>query len=128
VVTRWQECTHLISTGIKRTTKFLCALSSGKFIVTTKWLDACRKSGSFVGANKFMLKDAKSEKTYRCTLKKSLELTQQADCKKLFSGLKFYATPSVKPATDDLSEMLNAAGGTVPFSNTACTPDARKQN
>lgn len=113
VVQDWQQCTHVISTGIKRTAKFLCALSSGKFIVSSKWIDACKKAGNFIDPAKYFLKDPASEKKFNCNLKRSIENTQKGTGKKLFDGLQFYATPSVKPSGKDLEAILDAAGGKV---------------
>ena len=49
VVDSWHECTHLVTDKIRRTAKFLCALTTGKFIMDRMWLDTCKKEGKFVG-------------------------------------------------------------------------------
>jgi hypothetical protein len=49
VVESWSDCTHLVTDKIRRTSKFLCALATGKFIMNPNWLEACKKNGSFVG-------------------------------------------------------------------------------
>jgi hypothetical protein len=49
VVESWSDCTHLVTDKIRRTSKFLCALATGKFIMNTNWLEACRKNGRFIG-------------------------------------------------------------------------------
>ena len=46
----WAECTHLVTDRIRRTVKFLCALSAGKHIVDVRWILASKKEGLFVGA------------------------------------------------------------------------------
>lgn len=60
VVESWSECTHLVTDKIRRTSKFLCALSTGKFIMNNNWLDACRKNGSFLG--NFMANNCKKNR------------------------------------------------------------------
>ncbi|KAJ3083050.1 Mediator of DNA damage checkpoint protein 1, partial [Quaeritorhiza haematococci] len=109
-VENWSDCTHLVTDRVRRTVKFLCALSAGKLIVNLKWLDACKKDKKFVDAFKYLLKDKAVEKSYQFSLEKSLQRTIDQSIPRLFHGLKFYATPSVKPAPADLSEILNAAG------------------
>jgi len=49
VVHSWDECTHLVADKIRRTTKFLCALSSGKRIVSTEWVEASAKAKTILG-------------------------------------------------------------------------------
>ncbi|TPX57819.1 hypothetical protein SpCBS45565_g08149 [Spizellomyces sp. 'palustris'] len=110
VVDTWNECTHLVTDRIRRTVKFLCALSAGRHIVNVKWLDACKKQGSFVGEAKFLLKDMKSEKQYGFSLKTSLNRAQDASQPPLLNGLQVYATPGVQPPRGELREILNAAG------------------
>ena len=45
----WVSCTHLVTDKVHRTTKFLCALSAGKYIVDLKWIEASEKAKYFVG-------------------------------------------------------------------------------
>jgi hypothetical protein len=49
ITEHWEDCTVLVTDKVRRTVKFLCALSAGVPIVTPKWLEACHKSGSFLG-------------------------------------------------------------------------------
>ncbi|KAJ1557922.1 Mediator of DNA damage checkpoint protein 1, partial [Nowakowskiella sp. JEL0078] len=49
VVHDYTECTHLVTDRVKRTVKFLCAISTGKSIVEVKWLEASKKEGRFIG-------------------------------------------------------------------------------
>ena len=45
----WKDCTHLITTGVKRTAKFLSVLAAGKHIVSMSWLQDSVKSNGAVG-------------------------------------------------------------------------------
>ncbi|KAI9008409.1 hypothetical protein BC832DRAFT_423819 [Gaertneriomyces semiglobifer] len=111
VVDSWSECTHLVTDRVRRTVKFLCALSAGKHIVSMKWLDGCKKAGKFIDVGSFLLKDAKAEKQYGFDLKRSLTVAKDQLGGRLLSGIKIYATPSVKPPVEELQEILQAAGG-----------------
>ncbi|KAJ3022732.1 Mediator of DNA damage checkpoint protein 1 [Thoreauomyces humboldtii] len=106
----WQHCTHLVTDRIRRTVKFLCALSAGKHIVSLKWLDASKKAGKFVSETKHLLKDAKSEKQFGCNLATSMAKASGMDDTGVFDGLRFYSTSSVKPPPMELAEILSAAG------------------
>ncbi|XP_043753332.1 PAX-interacting protein 1-like [Cervus elaphus] len=44
-----QKCTHLISSKVKRTVKFLMAVSVVKHIVTPEWLEECFNCQKFIG-------------------------------------------------------------------------------
>ncbi|KAJ3164793.1 Mediator of DNA damage checkpoint protein 1 [Geranomyces variabilis] len=109
-VADWHECTHLVTDRIRRTAKFLCALSAGKHIVNVKWLDASKKAGSFVAETKHLLKDAKAEKQYGFNLTKSTTVARDPSTPRVFEGLEFFVTKSVKPPVDDMKEILAAAG------------------
>ncbi|KAJ3180134.1 Mediator of DNA damage checkpoint protein 1 [Gaertneriomyces sp. JEL0708] len=111
VVDSWSECTHLVTDRVRRTVKFLCALSAGKHIVSMKWLDGCKKAGKFIDVGNFLLKDAKAEKQYGFDLKRSLSVAKDQLGGRLLSGIKIHATPSVKPPVEELQEILQAAGG-----------------
>ncbi|KAI9093033.1 hypothetical protein DFS34DRAFT_666617 [Phlyctochytrium arcticum] len=111
IVDDWSQCTHLVTDKIRRTVKFLCALSAGKHIVNVRWLDACKKDKRFTGESKYFLKDARSEKQYGFSLKSSLLHAQKPNQSRLFEGLTFYATPSVKPPKEEMLQILQAAGG-----------------
>ena len=45
------KCTCLVTDKIRRTVKFLCALSQGSPIVGVEWVDACIKQQSVVGSH-----------------------------------------------------------------------------
>ncbi|KAJ3271443.1 Mediator of DNA damage checkpoint protein 1 [Terramyces sp. JEL0728] len=50
----YQNCTHFVMDIMRRTVKFLCCLSYGKYIVTSKWLEASKKAGYFVGKHRLI--------------------------------------------------------------------------
>ncbi|KAJ1339331.1 hypothetical protein BSLG_006032 [Batrachochytrium salamandrivorans] len=85
IVGTWSECTHLVTDRIRRTVKFLCAVSAGKHIMDVKWLEASKKEGEFAG-NEAMIN---------------------------FFLEKRFSTSSVKPDTTNFVEILDAAGGSL---------------
>ncbi|KAL5037153.1 hypothetical protein BDV3_006690 [Batrachochytrium dendrobatidis] len=113
IVSTWSECTHLVTDRIRRTVKFLCAVSAGKHIMDVKWLEASKKEGEFAGEAKYILKDIKMEKLYKFTLKKTLAVVRKRGNDQLFSGKNVFSTSSVKPGHDELREILDAAGGSL---------------
>nr|KAJ3423184.1 Mediator of DNA damage checkpoint protein 1 [Polyrhizophydium stewartii] len=123
VVDNWDDCTHLVTDRIRRTVKFLCALSAGKHIMGTKWLETSKKEGRFVEEAKFILRDPAAEKQYRFSLKKSLQAVQRPDARPLFASRTVFRTPSVKPGHDDLREILTSAGGTLINDRSKVTSD-----
>ncbi|KAJ3389892.1 Mediator of DNA damage checkpoint protein 1 [Lobulomyces angularis] len=109
-VENWSECTHLVTDKVRRTVKFLCALSAGKHIVDIKWVEACKKRGQLVDEGKFLLKDKTAEATYNFKLEESI-LKSRKFKSKVFENLKFFSTSSVQPNKKDLVEILEASGG-----------------
>lgn len=49
IVDSWKQATHLIAPSMKRTVKFLCSVSAGKFVVSDKWLVESKKESGFIG-------------------------------------------------------------------------------
>ncbi|KAJ1334845.1 hypothetical protein BSLG_007999 [Batrachochytrium salamandrivorans] len=101
IVYNWEECTHLVTDRIRRTVKFLCAISAGKHILDIKWLEASKKEGKFSDIS--------------CCLE-NWPFT-------LFSGRQFFSTANVKPGHDELREILNAAGGDLIMEESELTKD-----
>ena len=66
------DCTVLVTDQIKRTAKLLCGVARGLPIVSPTWLEASKKSGSFLDPWQFILKDQANEKKWGFKLEKSL--------------------------------------------------------
>ena len=113
IVESWSECTHLIADKIKRTTKFLCALSSGKHILSSKWIDACKKSNAITDEISYCLNDPANEKKWKFKLQQSIDTVKERGPQTLFKDLKFLITPSVTPDYSELKEIIEAGGGEV---------------
>lgn len=113
VVSTWKECSLLVTDKIKRTTKFLCALSAGKKIVSIAWLDACQKAKKLLDPGDYPLIDPESEKKFDMSLEESTLCVQQVGPCKLMENYSFFITPSVNPSYEDLCEVIEANGGMV---------------
>lgn len=55
VVSDIHKATHLVTDEAKRTIKFMCAVSKGLHIVTTKWLTQSKKQAQLLGEWKLSL-------------------------------------------------------------------------
>uniref|UniRef100_A0A1X7V386 PAX-interacting protein 1 n=1 Tax=Amphimedon queenslandica TaxID=400682 RepID=A0A1X7V386_AMPQE len=108
VVNDCNECSHLVAPRIARTVKFLCAISTSQFIVTTKWLDDSLKKGYLLDATPYLLRDEDGEEFYDMTISLSLGRAKE---KKLLSGLCFYSTQNVVPSFQSLQSIVESAGG-----------------
>ena len=40
---------HVTCCQVMKNIKFLCVVARGKMIVSSKWLDACKRAGTFIG-------------------------------------------------------------------------------
>ncbi|KAJ3225004.1 Mediator of DNA damage checkpoint protein 1 [Chytriomyces hyalinus] len=107
----WKECTHLVTDKVRRTTKFLCALSAGKYIVSTKWIDQSKKDGRFVAESKYIIKDKLNEKQYGFSVEESIKTAQNKNTPPFLTGVTIYTTPNVRPGRADMKEIIAAAGG-----------------
>lgn len=103
-----RECTHLVTSKLTRTIKFLCAISVAKHMVTTSWIYKSGEVGYFIDEAEFMLTDAHAEATYGFSISTSL---REAQNKKLLQGLTFFCTPQVIPSLESLKEIIGCAGG-----------------
>lgn len=66
------DATHFVADGFYRTMNMLEAVTRGKLIVTSMWLESCGAAGCFVNDNKYILRDAKKEKEMGFSMPKSL--------------------------------------------------------
>lgn len=110
VVERLEDCTHLVTDKVRRTVKLLCAVSRGIPVVDMSWLDASKKSKSFVDSSSFILEDKEAQKKFNFSMERSLELAQNAG---LLDGYKIHVTPNVRPPPDDMKEIIKSAKGEI---------------
>jgi len=102
--------THLISSSISRTVKFLTALSVVKHVVRPDWIDRSAQEGKFLPEENFTLNDEATEGTFNFKLSDSIK---RANSAKLFKELTFYLTPGIYPSKKLLIDIIQSGGGTV---------------
>ncbi|OAD61358.1 Mediator of DNA damage checkpoint protein 1 [Eufriesea mexicana] len=103
------KCTVLVTDKVRRTVKFLCALSLSVPIVSVDWLVDSERSGHFVELEDYILKDPAAEAKFRFKLAKSLE---KAKKHKLLEGYTLVLTPNVAPPPlPELKSIIMSCGG-----------------
>ncbi|XP_059963762.1 PAX-interacting protein 1 [Mesoplodon densirostris] len=105
-----QKCTHLISSKVTRTVKFLTAISVVKHIVTPEWLEECFKCQKFLDEQNYLLRDAEAEVLFSFSLEESL---RRAHVSPLFKAKYFYITPGICPSLSTMKAIVECAGGKV---------------
>eukprot|EP01080_Neovahlkampfia_damariscottae_P010961 gene10961-3669_t len=105
------KVTHIISSNIKRTTKFLCAISNGcKYFLTIDWLENSIKKNYFVQESSYFIDDIETESKYDFNLKESILNSSK---KKVFEGMKFFLTPNSFPDIFELKKIIKYGRGIV---------------
>ncbi|XP_078579620.1 PAX-interacting protein 1-like [Branchiostoma floridae x Branchiostoma japonicum] len=104
------KCTHLVSTKVLRTVKFLSGVSSCRFIVSPAWVEDSFKRRCFVEEKMHTLVDQEQEAQFGFRLAESLA---RARVQKLFKDTCFYMTPNVIPRLDMMKTIVESAGGKV---------------
>ncbi|KAM9669230.1 LOW QUALITY PROTEIN: PAX-interacting protein 1-like [Dama dama] len=105
-----QKCTHLIASKVKRTVKFLMAVSVVKHIVTPEWLEECFKCQKFIDEQNYRLRDAEAEMLFSFSLEESL---RRAHISPLSKAKYFYITPGICPSLSTMKAIVECAGGEV---------------
>ncbi|KAJ8775838.1 hypothetical protein J1605_016065 [Eschrichtius robustus] len=105
-----QKCTHLVSSKVTRTVKFLTAVSVVKHIVTPEWLEECFKCQKFIDEQNYLLRDAEAEVLFSFSLEESL---RRARVSPLFKAKYFYITPGICPSLSTMKAIVECAGGKV---------------
>jgi hypothetical protein len=133
-----QECTHLVTNGMARTEKFLCALPQAPYVLNGEWLSACASAKKILGepfvsshcdrcfralsistAEKdYFLHDPDVERKHNFKLSECLQRAKELknNNKKLLKGHFFYFTPNVPIDHKMLKNVLHALGAEVPLS------------
>lgn len=82
----------------------MCALASGKPIVSVDWLDALKKKKSMIDPFQHLLKDVDGEKKYKFNLAKTLSAVKKNGG--LFRNHSILVTPNTNPSPDILKGKL----------------------
>ncbi|KAF8512309.1 hypothetical protein BU17DRAFT_54108 [Hysterangium stoloniferum] len=106
------ECTHLVTMGLARTEKFLCALPQAPFVLDGKWLLACASAKKIFAEKDYFLHDPDVELKHNFKLSEALQRAAELKRKKkqLLKGHFFYFTPNVPIDHKMLKNVLHALG------------------
>ncbi|XP_066194126.1 mediator of DNA damage checkpoint protein 1-like [Sylvia atricapilla] len=104
-----RDCSHLVTDGIRRTLKFLCALGKGIPIVTPQWLLQSSHSGRPLSPGPFLPQDPSPERRFGFRLRTALA---RARAQPLLQGYQVHVTPSVQPCPKDMRDIITCCGGT----------------
>ena len=122
------ECTHLITDKVRRTVKFLSALScfssifdlSGELIrqfagmglqiVSVEWIEQSAKVKNWLEEEKFIIEDEEAEAKWSFNLRSSIAHSRE---ERLLADLYIYATTHTKPPPKEIADITAAAGGSV---------------
>jgi hypothetical protein len=88
----------------RRTIKIICGISVCPFILSLDWVTASDAADILLEEKNFILQDK------NINLEQSLERSRS---KKLFEGMKFFATPNTIPEPKQLKLIIECAGGTM---------------
>ncbi|NXI17249.1 MDC1 protein, partial [Irena cyanogastra] len=103
------DCSHLVTDGIRRTLKFLCALGRGVPIITPQWLLQSSHSGRPLAPGPFLPRDPSCERRFGFRLRLALAQAQE---RPLLQGYQVHVTPSVQPCPEDMRDIVTCCGGT----------------
>ncbi|XP_064255564.1 mediator of DNA damage checkpoint protein 1 isoform X2 [Passer domesticus] len=103
------DCSHLVTDGIRRTLKFLCALGRGVPIVTPQWLLESSHSGRPLSPGPFLPRDLPCERRFGFRLRPALARARE---RPLLQGYQVHVTPSVQPCPEDMRDIVTCCGGT----------------
>lgn len=114
MTTKPNDCTHLVTKGIVRTEKFLCAIASSPFVLTEGWVNSSVRTGKLLPETDFLISDPESERKWNFKLSTSLERAKREDGgDSLLKGMTFYVTPKVEIDLKLLKAVIASAGGQV---------------
>lgn len=105
-------CTHLVSSKVERTIKFVCAFSHARFVLDPDWLIKSKASGCFLKERDYFLSDPANEEQFGMTIRESFERRQLRENKPLFKDMMFFITRSCVPSFKLLVQIIRSAGGT----------------
>ncbi|KAJ7072842.1 hypothetical protein C8F01DRAFT_1105429 [Mycena amicta] len=104
------ECTHLITTGVVRTEKFLCALASSPVIVTEAWAVESAAAKELLPVDDYLIQDEAGEERYKFNLEEALVRAKLLKGT-LFKQHTFYMTPKSFHNLDLIRNVILANGG-----------------
>ncbi|KAJ7647790.1 hypothetical protein FB45DRAFT_1020000 [Roridomyces roridus] len=104
------ECTHLLVPELVRTEKFLSAVAKVPFILDMQWAVKSAEANQLLPEEDYLLSDHAGEQKHNIVLSEVLDRAR-ANGGRLFQGMTFYITSSVKPSPAMLVNIAQANGG-----------------
>ncbi|RLM99548.1 hypothetical protein C2845_PM06G07210 [Panicum miliaceum] len=102
------DATHFVADSFFRTRNMLEAITLGKPVVTSMWLENCGQAGCFIDERKYILRDAKKEKE----LGFSMPISLASACNHpLLLGKRVFVTSNVKPSQVVVTGLVKASSG-----------------
>ncbi|KAL6840977.1 hypothetical protein ACP4OV_029237 [Aristida adscensionis] len=102
------DATHFVADSFFRTRNMLEAITLGKPVVTSMWLENCVQAGCCIDERKFILRDSKKEKELGFNMPMSLA----SACKHpLLLGKRVYITSNVLPSREVVIILVKASSG-----------------
>ncbi|AQK42120.1 BRCT domain-containing DNA repair protein [Zea mays] len=102
------DATHFVADRFCRTKNMLEAITIGKPIVTSMWLENCGEAGCFIDERKYILRDEKKEKEIGFSMPISLA---SACNHPLLLGKRVFVTSNVKPSQAVVTSLVKASSG-----------------
>ena len=102
----------LMAGPIKRTAKFLAAMSKGH-PVTQEWLAASAKAGAPASPADFWVRHGPSEKKYKFNVPESMGRREARAGEPLFAGMSFVQLPNGPMPPAEFKSVVESAGGKV---------------
>lgn len=104
-------CTHLLTTKIARTEKFLSCILLGCLIVDHRWAVESARKNQFLDEEDYELKDSEGERSHGFELMKSLRISRST---KILESFEIFLTPHVTNLNSKLlRKLILLAGGKV---------------
>ncbi|RCV15211.1 hypothetical protein SETIT_3G040100v2 [Setaria italica] len=102
------DATHFVADSFFRTRNMLEAITLGKPVVTSMWLENCGQAGCFIDERKYILRDAKKEKELGFSMPMSLASAVKHP---LLLGKRVFVTSNVKPSQVVVTSLVKASSG-----------------
>jgi len=111
--------THVITCGLRRSEKIVCAVAMGCHILSGEYIEACDRENTFVDEDKHPAEyRAEASSTIWPGAAARWRKQWHSQNKGPFTGLRVLINGETKPQLKVLSRMIRAGGGTVALSKT----------
>ena len=112
VTDKARECTHMVTTRVTRTVKFLSGISVCDHIVTPEWVEQSGRGAGFVEEAEFALCDRNTEQVFGMDLTTSLARAKEKKLLKVRSEVRGQGSLNFEVCDDTL---LDISGRGLPF-------------